>query len=115
MTGPSPFHALAEAGWAVRFLDLEGAEDKAAFMERCAGALALPHWFGRNWDALADCLGDPGVWPESAHGLVIVVTGWEAFADRRPGEWETAREVFAEAVRGRRGGDATLAVVLGLG
>lgn len=70
-------------------LGLEGAGDKAAFMERCAVALALPDWFGRNWDALADVL--------RGRRLVLVVTGWEAFAERCPQDWATARSVFAEA------------------
>lgn len=29
-------------------------------MERLAQALALPEWWGRNLDALHDCLTDPG-------------------------------------------------------
>ncbi|MFI0239559.1 barstar family protein [Streptomyces sp. NPDC016845] len=70
-------------------LDLDGAPDKAAFMERCATVLALPNWFGRNWDALADCL--------SERELVLVVTGWQGFAARCPREWATARAVFGEA------------------
>ncbi|MFB7516579.1 barstar family protein [Streptomyces sp. NPDC056144] len=73
-------------------LDLTGVTDKAALMERCAATLALPEWFGRNWDALADCLGDL---PEP---VTLVLTGWRAYAEARPGEWETAQEVFASAV-----------------
>ncbi|MEV3860118.1 barstar family protein [Streptomyces sp. NPDC050095] len=109
-----PFDALAGAGWAVRVVDLEGAEGKAAFMDRCAAALELPAWFGRNWDALADCLSDPGVGPQGEHGLVVVVRGWEEFGARRPEVWETAREVFAEAVEQRREAGAALTVVLAL-
>ncbi|MEU6394452.1 barstar family protein [Streptomyces sp. NPDC046939] len=78
-------------------LDLDGAGDKAAFMERCAAVLALPDWFGRNWDALADCLRDPGVLPGAGRRLVLVVTGWQGFAARCPEDWATARAVFAEA------------------
>ncbi|MFJ9040768.1 barstar family protein [Streptomyces sp. NPDC102406] len=78
-------------------LDLTGALDKAAFMDRCAAALALPDWFGRNWDALADSLSDLGAGPDAGRGLVLLVTGWGAFAERCPEEWATAREVFAEA------------------
>ncbi|MER8046248.1 barstar family protein [Streptomyces sp. NPDC094032] len=73
-------------------LDLYGVADKAAFMERCATALALPDWFGRNWDALADCLTDL---PEP---VALVVTGWQEYARTRPREWSLAQEVFATAV-----------------
>ncbi|MFI7385811.1 barstar family protein [Streptomyces sp. NPDC049813] len=99
---------------AVRFLDLDGVADKAAFMERCATVLGLPDWFGRNWDALADALADPGQWPDSGRGLVLVVTGWQAFETRGPGQWATARDVLTEAVRRRRGSEAPLTVALGL-
>jgi RNAse (barnase) inhibitor barstar len=39
-------------------VDLGGAQDKQALLERLAVALALPEWFGGNWDALEDCLTD---------------------------------------------------------
>ncbi|WP_217239589.1 barstar family protein [Streptomyces sp. AC555_RSS877] len=87
------------AGRRMVTLDLDGVADKAGLMDRCARALELPAWFGRNWDALADSLGDRTVWPEGAveKGLLIVVRNWQPYAKARPDEWETAREVFAEA------------------
>ncbi|CUW27156.1 MULTISPECIES: barstar family protein [Streptomyces] len=80
-------------------LDLDGVTGKADLMDRVARALALPDWFGRNWDALADSLSDHTVWPEGAveQGLLIVVRGWRPYADARPEEWRTAEEVLAEA------------------
>ncbi|MET7285922.1 barstar family protein [Streptomyces sp. NPDC005573] len=94
-------------------LDLDGVTDKAGLMDRTAAALALPDWFGRNWDALADSLSDHTLWPEGAveRGLLIVVRGWRALAEADPGQWSTAQDVFAEAV------DRTpaLAIVLALG
>ncbi|MGW3497256.1 barstar family protein [Streptomyces sp. NPDC001020] len=94
-------------------LDLGGACDKAAFMERIVHALELPDWFGRNWDALADSLADPTVWPAGAaeKGLLLVVRGWQPYAKARPGEWEIAQEVFSEAVDRTPG----LSVLLALG
>ncbi|MDT0437108.1 MULTISPECIES: barstar family protein [Streptomyces] len=80
-------------------LDLHGVADKAEFMDRVARALALPDWFGRNWDALADSLADPGTWPGTAadDGLLIVVRGWRPYAQTRPDEWAIAQDVLAEA------------------
>ncbi|MFF4173546.1 barstar family protein [Streptomyces sp. NPDC001744] len=87
-------------------LDLTGVTDKAALMDRCAEALALPGRFGRNWDALADSLADlPGP-------VVLVVTGWREYAGARPREWETAQEVFATAADESPG---RLSVLLSLG
>jgi hypothetical protein len=87
------------AGRTVVTLDLGGVTDKAGLMNRCALALDLPDWFGRNWDALADCLADPTLWPEGAEerGLLVVVEGWREYAETRPEEWRVAEEVFAEA------------------
>ncbi|MGW7529368.1 barstar family protein [Streptomyces sp. NPDC054783] len=80
-------------------LDLGGVADKAGLMDRAARALTLPGWFGRNWDALADSLGDHTVWPEGAveRGLLIVVRNWRPYAEARPDEWRIVQEVFAEA------------------
>ncbi|MFJ2815572.1 barstar family protein [Streptomyces sp. NPDC087294] len=94
-------------------LDLDGVTDRAGLMDRVAQALALPDWFGRNWDALADSLSDPTVWPEAAaaQGLLLVVRNWRPYAQARPQEWMIAQDVFAETV------DRTpeLSVVLALG
>lgn len=88
------------AGHHLVTLDLGGVGDKAGLMDRVVRALALPDWFGRNWDALADSLSDLSVWPQEAggKGLLVVVTGWQDYAKARPEEWETAQEVFAHAM-----------------
>ncbi|WP_425836225.1 barstar family protein [Streptomyces fractus] len=85
--------------WTVRGLDLDGITDKTGFMDRCASALELPAWFGRNWDALADALSDPGQLPEADPdgALVLLVSGWEGFEARQPEQWDIARQVFAQA------------------
>jgi len=80
-------------------LDLDGVTDKAGLMDRCARDLRLPEYFGRNWDALADVLSDPGLWPGAAAGKkpVVVVHNWRPYAEARPQEWDTALDVFAVA------------------
>ncbi|MGD6746744.1 barstar family protein [Streptomyces sp. BH106] len=100
--------------WTLRTLDLDGIADKTGFMDRCAAALELPGWFGRNWDALADCLSDPGVWPASEKGFVVVVSEWRAFEGRCPDVWRTALDVFEDAVGRRRGAEPALTVLLAL-
>jgi hypothetical protein len=55
--------------------DLSGADSKEAMLERLALALGFPAWFGGNWDALEDCLGDLG-W-RAGDGHVVLFTGHE--------------------------------------
>jgi len=102
------------AGWQVSALDLTGVADKAGFMEACVRALDLPEWFGRNWDALADLLGDPD-WGPASPGRLLLVSGWRGYAKARPDEWEVAQEVLESASGHYEEHDATLAVVLALG
>ncbi|MEU6284109.1 barstar family protein [Streptomyces sp. NPDC047028] len=96
----------------VATLDLTGVTDKAGLMDRVARDLALPAWFGRNWDALADSLSDPTVWPGPAgdSGLLLVVLGWQGYAAARPEEWETARDVFTQAMATTRAVGTTQAM-----
>jgi hypothetical protein len=102
------------AGWQVTVLDLTGVSDKAGFMARCVRALDLPEWFGRNWDALADSLGDPD-WGPASPGRLLVVSGWRQYAKARPDEWEIAQEVLESASGHYQQFDAVLSVVLTLG
>ncbi|MER7517442.1 barstar family protein [Streptomyces sp. NPDC126499] len=87
-------------------LDLHGVTDKNAFISRCVRILPLPVRFGRNWDALADCLAD------MREPMAIVVTGWHAYAEAEPDDWSIAQEVFSAAARASSAG---LAVLLSLG
>jgi RNAse (barnase) inhibitor barstar len=55
-----PWHPelLAEFGFGIDVVDFAGVGDKESTMARIAEALELPEWFGRNWDALDETLGD---------------------------------------------------------
>ncbi len=67
-------------------INLSKGEVLAAF----AKALDFPDWFGRNWDALEDCLGDLS-W-RKADGHVLLITDF----DRVPrDELGVLREVLA--------------------
>ncbi|MFF8898627.1 barstar family protein [Streptomyces lydicus] len=106
--------AARDAGWTGAVLELADVADKAAFMERCARALRLPEWFGRNWDALADCLTDLS-WCPADRGRLLVVTGWQGYAAAAPDEWSVVESVLADAVGHWRDTDTGLAVIMARG
>ena len=99
--------------WRTDVLDLAGVTDKETFMDRCASGLRLPEYFGRNWDALDECLGDPSWWPEQdAAGWRVSVRGWQEYAERHPHDWTIAEQIFADAMTGSGEGTPPVEFVL---
>ncbi len=96
----------ARAGWRAVRLETTGVADKAALLARVQQDLALPDWFGRNWDALADALTEVG----HPVGTLLVWTGWSELSEADPQAFATALEVLAERSTTTDGG--RFAVVL---
>lgn len=92
---PDPERAADEAGWRFVLLDSSTANDKGGFLDCCAEAFDLPSWFGRNWDALDECL--RGLDLDEPAGLLVVWQGWSALADGDPDAFDSALEVFRDA------------------
>lgn len=90
--------------------------DKLAVLDAIAAALAFPEWFGRNLDALYDCLTDLSWLPSGEHVLIWVSSGVLAAAD--PKGYLAIRGVLSDAQRalggpaGLRSDDRQLTVVL---
>jgi RNAse (barnase) inhibitor barstar len=59
-----------------RRVDAKGIKNKAELLDALAAAFALPKYFGKNWDALVDCLADMSWLP--AQGYVCVLLGADA-------------------------------------
>lgn len=77
--------SMAEAGWALGHevvrIDLAGCRDHAQLFARFAKAMRFPEWFGHNWDALADSLGDLSWLPATGYLLLIEhAAGWREIA-----------------------------------
>lgn len=85
------------AGWTCHVLDGRGLVGAAELFDRCARLLAFPEWFGRNWDALADCLADLSWLAGRGHVLLWEHIGVLAEAD--PQAWQTAYAVLTAAAR----------------
>ncbi len=76
---------LSEFHYTTLFIDAESLSDREHFHEEVAFKLGLPDWYGRNFDALLDCLSsisDPqsnlcGRWKwQAGKHLVLSVRGF---------------------------------------
>src|SRR5262245_53314468 len=91
---------LDAADWTTHVLAGEAVTSGPALFDRCAAALAFPAWFGHNWDALADCLGDLSWLPGKGH--VVLWDNYGVLAHADPPAWRLAYQLFADAGRLRR-------------
>lgn len=84
----------ARAGWRVGVVS--GPRTSREALDAIGRALAFPAYYGRNLDALWDCLGDlPGP-------SVLIWDGWEPFALFAPDEWSPILRVLADRVHSGR-------------
>lgn len=89
--------------------------DKASAFEVIATALSFPDWFGRNLDALYDCLTDLSWLPAGEH--VLIWTSSDRLAAADPKAYLAIRSVLSDAQRalapaGERSDGRQLTVVL---
>ena len=95
---------LAEHGYQLVTLPSGGWRLPADLHRDLARALDFPDYYGRNLDALNDCLsdvvdGDYG-WDRSTTGLVLVFLGYDAFARAQPQVAQTVLDIVADRARG---------------
>jgi RNAse (barnase) inhibitor barstar len=106
-----PLRAAAKSvGIAWLDLDLAGVASRDAFLRRCAEVFSLPDHFGRNWDALHECLLD-----FAAAGTPGAVVHWRRGAElarRAPETVATGLEILGDAARYWRGSGRIFVVVV---
>ena len=91
-------------------IDLEGCTDEDDLFGRIARALEFPDWFGRNWDALFDCLNDLS-WLD-VPGVVLVFENTGDLADELPQALQTLRDMLIETAVEWRGQDLPFRAIL---
>jgi RNAse (barnase) inhibitor barstar len=78
------------------FIDGASVPAKAELMEALASALRFPAYFGRNWDALLDCL--RSLHEEMpASGYVLAVRNASSFLSASPKDLEDFADIAGEA------------------
>jgi hypothetical protein len=102
---------LTGAGWSVHLLDGRTVTGSRPLFDACAATLSFPAWFGHNWDAFADCVGDLG-WL-TGRGHVLIWDQYGVLARHDPKAWAMAHRVFGTAIADRvRAGAVPLYVLL---
>ena len=81
-------------------VSLAGARDKETLLDAFSAALGFPDWFGRNWDALEDCLADLSWRPGAGH--VVLIERSEALAQDERGILTDVLRASAESWAGRK-------------
>lgn len=79
---------LSSRGYQIVTLDASSWATDADLHQAVATALDFPGYYGRNFAALNDCLGDVAErrygWLPGAFGLVLVLTGYDKFSRTSP-------------------------------
>lgn len=95
-------HAVEHAGWAFGYVDGAALADLSGVLRAIGEGLAFPAHYGRNLDALNDCLRDlPGP-------TVLLWDAWGGFARAEPRRFGVVTRVLGE----RDAGDPPLEVLL---
>ena len=92
-------HTVEHAGWDFAYVDGLTAQTKPEFLAQIGAALHFPEWYGQNFDALADCLGDVA----GGEGTVLLWDGWGPLARAEPQAFSVALSVFGTRVHAERG------------
>jgi RNAse (barnase) inhibitor barstar len=88
-------HRAFPAEFVIAVLDGTDAATRSGFFQELARSLDFPDYFGRNWDAVYDCLTDFNWLP--AAGYVLVLNGFDQFATNEAEQWNIALKVLREA------------------
>jgi RNAse (barnase) inhibitor barstar len=90
---PSEIVAAAKTlGLQIFKLDLTKARGKIGLLDLFAKTLKFPHYFGRNWDALNDCLTDAS-WIDHK-GCVLIFSRADVFAELNEEAFHTVLDVL---------------------
>lgn len=82
---------LQRAGWRVGLVQATTSRDD--FYREIADALGFGDYFGRNLDALWDCLGD------LTEPTALILSRWTTFAQARPQAWPAILDVLRDRSR----------------
>jgi RNAse (barnase) inhibitor barstar len=80
----------------VFYIDGRNITNKPDFLAKIAVTMNFPDYFGKNWDALQDCITDIDCCEDFQY--LIVYDHWQNFANNNPKDWQILNDIFLEAI-----------------
>ena len=108
--------ALRDAGYRILSVDASAWGDTAAMHQDLANVFGFPSHYGRNWDALNDCLSDVRAFywdlPAGTLRVALVLKRFDVFAAKYPDEAHLLLDIYAVNQRAALiGGDHLICLV----
>lgn len=100
-----------KADWRLYVLDGKKISDKKTFLAAIAQSMNFPDYFGKNWDALNDCLTDMS-WAEPGKGYIVLFQAPERMYKKSPQDLAVALDIFKSAIEFWRGSNIPYYVLL---
>jgi RNAse (barnase) inhibitor barstar len=107
---PKAVQKLAKSrGFAFFHIEGKNIGGKEQLMTSVATALRLPKHFGKNWDALEECLSEL---EDAADGYLIYYDHIDPLLGAHPDQFETLVEILRDAVASWKEDDTAMVVLL---
>lgn len=99
---PADLESAAQAvGLRLYAIDASAVRTKSQMLGLLGRSLAFPPWYGRNWDALEDCLTDLD-WLQDP-GIAVRFEGFEPYAEADPDGFAILLDIFKTSAEYWRG------------
>ena len=101
---------VESASWQCAYLDGSILFDKKSLLRRFAAALDFPDYFGLNWDALDECMSEPGL--IHGDGLVLLYDHAAVLYANFPRDWTIFFDIVSSAIQYWRGNEKSVYFIL---
>ena len=95
--GQKPESIFPASGCFIAEIDGSKIQDKMSLMQALAAAFKFPAYFGKNWDALADCLRSLPDELEGYDVYILYIKNYKEMLAAYPEERNNLEEVFEDA------------------
>jgi RNAse (barnase) inhibitor barstar len=96
---PAELMAIRQAserlGFTLFSVNADQLSSKASLLDTLSQVMAFPAYFGRNWDALEECINDLSWW--DSQGFILLFANTDKFINSSPGDFDKFVRIAADA------------------